>query len=103
MKLKAELELVKQTNSAELPYASTVKVLKSVSQANSLPSFKALLKYAWSKIGQEAKRYWKDELPPDKLIVSEDVRLMVIAYVLVQARCERVLPLLIALQDFVND
>lgn len=42
-------------------------------------------------------------MPTEKLIVSEDVRLMVIAYVLVQARCERVLPLLIALQDFVND
>ena len=51
----------------------------------------------------EANRYWQDELPPEKLLVSEDARLMIIAYVLVKSRCHKVFPLLIALQDFVND
>jgi hypothetical protein len=41
------------------------------------------LKYAWIKVAKEAKRYWKTDLPEEKLIVSEDARLMVIAYVLV--------------------
>lgn len=77
--------------------------MKSVEQAQTLPSFKGLIKYAWSKIVNEVSRYWQDELPADKLLVSEDARLMIIAHVVVQARCHRVFPLLIALQDFVND
>lgn len=87
----------------EEPYTSTVKVIKSVDQAKTLPSFKALIKYAWNKIGLEASRYWQDEMSAEKLVVSEDARLMIVAYVLAQARCDRVFALLVALQDFVND
>lgn len=43
------------------------------------------------------------DIDEDKLMMSEDVRLMIIAYVIVQSKCHKIFPLLLALQDFVDD
>jgi hypothetical protein len=95
--------MVKLVKSTEQPYASTLKVIKSIKNVPSLFNFKELIKYAWSKVGKEAERYWQGEIPADKLVVSEDAKLMIISYLLVQSGCKRIFSLLIALQDFVND
>lgn len=95
--LRNELEAVNLVKSAEQPYASTLKVIKSIKNVPSLYKFKELIKYAWSKVTKEAERYWADSLPADKLVVSEDAKLMIVTYLLVQAGCNRIFPLLIAL------
>jgi len=71
-----------------------------------LPKFKEGLKFAWRKIQAEVFRYWENsDLSPAKMVLNEDSRLMVGAYVLSQAigECKDFIPMLYAVQNFVNE
>ena len=49
-------------------------------------------------------RYWKNrQIDHEKVRLSEDVRLAITAYVLVQAGVSNIVPQLYAMQDFLND
>jgi len=52
--LRSELEVVKLMKSADQPYASSLKVVKSIKDVPSLHAFKELIKYAWGKVSTEA-------------------------------------------------
>lgn len=88
------------------PYASTISVMRSLAQVKSLPKFKEALKYAWSKVQTEAARYWKGkQIDVSKTFLSEDARLMAISFILIQAAsyCRDLVPMLYAVQSFVNE
>ena len=69
-----------------LPFKSTISVLKSLADVRSLPKFKEALKYAWIKVQIEVSRYWKRrKIDIKKTVLNEDARLMIMAYVLTQA------------------
>jgi len=68
-------------------YDSSIKVLETLKSVKSLVKFKEVIRYAWGKTQTEACRYWQTRptlIPnPSKLRLSEDARLMVVAYALV--------------------
>lgn len=72
------------------PYSQTLNLLNLLSETNVAKNYIQLVMMVWSNIGKEVNRYWsevRDEinLDEDALALSEDARLAIMAYLIVQS------------------
>jgi hypothetical protein len=70
------------------PYVKTVRVLQQVERVVALRKKKCVFIYAWNKLQKEVIDYWKDrttKVPANKLQISEDQRLPLMAYAIIQS------------------
>jgi hypothetical protein len=71
----------------------------------SLKKKRTIFIYAWKKIQKEVHDYWKDkstQLPQYKLAVSEDQRLPLMAYAIINSQCDDIYTSFLALNPFID-
>ena len=61
--------------------------------------------YAWRKLQKEVNDFWRDKatkVPDHKLVLCEDHRLCLMAYVIVQSQCSDIYTSFLALNPFID-
>ena len=105
-KVKGFKEHQAKFGDTDAPFAQTVKLLSLLAEENSIHNYLMLIKLAWANIQREVNKYWGKQtikLAQEKLFLSEDSRLTLMAYLIVQTKkADQIYKVYKVVENFVN-